>query len=340
MATLSTDVLVKRSTRSRNGKPLQLAQFVRHWIITNTTPSSNSQNVVRVREHDLVYDHVKHWRTESLHSMYLRCRRAAHGRLGMVFKFNFFYKQIPSFVRLKKKQDGLCPLHYTGHNLSKEFRRKRAMWHQKCKCTCSYCSGDGCDHGRSPTGGKCSYLTCLNCANVKCPLDWNSMHTTWFRPIQSRRTGGGLYWVNQESSGTRSDLSRMIQTEMEIFNKHHDHVLYHKEQMESLMQQLEQHEVIIKSDFIQNIVHSRGQETSQSYYGKRQTQFLTFVVYYIAEVDGELQLNKLHVDYLSSYLNHNSLFFQKCAYHVLQYLMQNLDLDFTKVFCFLFCKFT
>jgi hypothetical protein len=126
---------------------------------------------------------------------------------------------------------------------------------------------------------------------------------------------------------------RTMKKEMSAFRIHHDHVIYHKEQMRDLLAHLSRDEIVIKADFVQNIVHSRGRETSQAYYGKRQTQFLSFVVWYYTFENGEWTKHKLYIDYLSAYLKHNSLYFQKCVHHLLEYLA-DIGVVFNKV-CFI-----
>lgn len=122
-----------------------------------------------------------------------------------------------------------------------------------------------------------------------------------------------------------------IQTEMLAFNKHQAHVEHHCDQKAVLFKTFKKNHIIIQTDFIQNISHIRGRETSQSYYGKRQTQFLSFVIWYWISVDGVWGKRKLHIDYMSNYLNHNSLYFQKCFTHLLTYLSDEIEVRFSKV---------
>lgn len=125
---------------------------------------------------------------------------------------------------------------------------------------------------------------------------------------------------------------KTVKKEMSSFVSHDNHVNYHKKQMEILLENLSYGEIVIKCDFIQNIVHSRGRETSSSYYGKRQTQLLSCVIWYIQRhPNGTDKKRKIFVDYLSSYLKHNSLYFQKCLVHLLTYLRDNLKVYFDKV---------
>lgn len=132
--------------------------------------------------------------------------------------------------------------------------------------------------------------------------------------------------------GTREQLIGSMKKEMAAFAEHNDHVVYHKDEMMRLHDVFPHDSIILKCDFIQNILHGRGRETSQSYYNKRQTQFLSCVVWYWQRTSsGTWEKHKLYVDYLSSYLAHNSLFFQKCIRHLLAHLRDDIGLKFRKV---------
>lgn len=275
----------------------------------------------------MTYDHIKHYRTDTIVDMYRQCLLAAHAKFRRTFGKTLFYRRIPRFVKLRRKQDSLCPLHHTGFCMEAELARKRAMWHTGCTCMCAYCAVDGCNHGKSPDRGLCSRFSCRRCRDIKCPLEWNETGTTWSRPTQVKRKGGGLYWSDQIYKGQRKDLMESGVDEMKFFVRHNRHNEHHKAQMWQLQENLPDRAVIIKADFIQNIVHSRGQETSQSFYGKRQTQFLCFTVWY--KVGGTT--HKKYVDYLSSYLSHNSMYFQKCVYHLLSYLRDDIGVEFDRV---------
>jgi hypothetical protein len=76
-------------------------------------------------------------------------------------------------------------------------------------------------------------------------------------------------------------------------------------------------------------VYSRGQETSQTYYEKYQTQFLSFVTWYYTFENSEWTKYKLYINYLSAYLKHNSLYFHKYIHHLLEYLA-DLEIVFNK----------
>lgn len=170
-------------SRSR-AAPAKVA-FVQQWILDHTTPSSNTRNVVKYTDPEgNELNHVIHWRTETISTMYLRCKLEYAVKEHDVFSRSFFLKQIPSFVKCRKKQDGLCPIHYTGILLEKELVNKRRYWHQNCTCSCVFCSSTGCNHGNNPLGGKCSQFSCERCKATKCRQEWNFADTNWCRPIQ------------------------------------------------------------------------------------------------------------------------------------------------------------
>ena len=59
---------------------------------------------------------------------------------------------------------------------------------------------------------------------------------------------------------------------------------------------------------------------------------LTFAVWYQEKrADGTVAKRKMYFDYLSSYLKHNSLYFQKCMVHLLKYLKEVLHIPYNKV---------
>lgn len=134
-------------------------------------------------------------------------------------------------------------------------------------------------------------------------------------------------------TGTRAQYMSAMHKEMEQHVAHDSHVIYHKEQIRALLENFKQNEIVIKADFIQNISHIRGRETSASFYSKRQTQFLSFVIWYKVKENNVVKTKKIFVDYLSSYLKHNSLFFSKCVTHLLTYLRDQKNITFNKVCC-------
>ena len=279
---------------------------------------------------------VKQWRTKSLDQMFEQCKleipiEFADG--GITFSKSYFYTNIPPFVHMKVKQEGLCPMHHTGRCYHNEFVKKRNMWHNRCTCTCLFCSTNGCDHGKSPDRGACSFFTCKRCANIRCPREWTHTFTQWVRPVQRKREGGGLYWENLGEHSSRQEFLQLMVDEMSAYMQHDEHNEWHKHQMGILLNNFKLGHVIVKCDFIQNIVHSRGQEVSSAWFGKRQTQFLSFVVWYTKQnANGSVSKYKSFYDYLSCYLKHNSLFFQKCLIHLLTHLRDEVKTPLRKVY--------
>ena len=108
---------------------------------------------------------------------------------------------------------------------------------------------------------------------------------------------------------------------------------WNKAQVDWLKKNLPAGEVLIKADFIQNYEHSRGQESDSAYYNKRQTQLLTFVVWYHSKDSTEEKpdIKIKYYDYLSGYLKHTSLFFQKSFLHLMEYLKKDLPYKPMKV---------
>jgi hypothetical protein len=308
----------------------------------NTTPSSNTHNVIHSVERRITFDHVVHWyvlqvsnqikrtnlcikHTETITALYDHCLLEAVKKDFQFFSRTFFFSCLPFYMRCKLQQDGLCPYHHIGIALHKELVRKRKFWHINCHCSCTFCSPDGCNHGANFDSNYAEF-SCSKC--VDCPCEWCDISTNWLCPEQLKCPGGGIYWVNQKYINTRREIMQSMRAEMTAFWKHAEQVIYQKKQMRELHTNFKPNEIIVKADFIQNISHSHGCETSQSYYGKQQTQFLVFVVWYW-NADGIAC--KKYLDYLSSYLKHNFLFFQKCFLLVLEFVSTELGVDFCKV---------
>ena len=124
--------------------------------------------------------------------------------------------------------------------------------------------------------------------------------------------------MNQSNPGTRRDFMKFVNSKVDKFQVHHELSKWVADQVRTLKNTLPQKHVLIKGDFIQNIVHRRGAESSSSYYNHRQTQLLVFVIWYHGKGSTkEKPLIKMrYVDYVSGFLKHSSLFFQKCFTHL------------------------
>ena len=153
---------------------------------------------------------------------------------------SFFRSCIPFYVKPNKRQDGLCSIHHTGLQLKREFIRKRALWHGRCKCRCSFCKPSGCNHGKNPNGRVCAEFTCHRCKQTRCPVEWQQTATTWFRPVQEKRQGGGVTWVNEACHGSRKHLMKKMKDEMKVLVSHGQHVVHNKSQMRNLLENLQE----------------------------------------------------------------------------------------------------
>ena len=71
-----------------------------------------------------------------------------------------------------------------------------------------------------------------------------------------------------------------MKTKLDKFQEHSTHVNWSKKQMRKLKHHLPPDGIILKCDFIENLSHIRSVETSQSWFGRRQSQMLSVVVWY------------------------------------------------------------
>ena len=130
--------------------------YVTQWIKDNTTPSSNSRNVVNYRGDGMLMHYIiaPITKLHTRRATHPTCHTLAHSvtpdhvwsmqtgggeEIQCRLWETYFLSLVPKFVRLKKVQDGLCPRHYTSLELHKEFVKKRARWHKNCTCACRFC---------------------------------------------------------------------------------------------------------------------------------------------------------------------------------------------------------
>ena len=329
--------IVSKVHIKRSKKPVVLKETVVEWILNNTRPSSNSKNVVKWEDVDGTKTHVVQWREESVRAMFHRCRMEIKD--GENLHKTFFYESIPQWIKKAKPKEGLCPYCMDSRSWKNELERLRRKWHvldkkeRQCACKCIFCTE--CKHGSNPEGvdGCCALKTCRRCEQKKCPMDWNdSKNTYWYTTRLEKRAGGGMHWVENVYSGTREKCMKHWETEITMWNHHIARVSWIKSKVDWLKANLPLGHILIKGDFIQNIVHNRGAESTTGYYNKRQTQLLTFVVWSHTEnsTKESPQIKMQYFDYLSAYLKHTSLFFQKCFVHLIHHLKSVLPL-FDKV---------
>ena len=135
----------------------------------------------------------------------------------------------------------------------------------------------GCNHG--PV---CSWGACKHCSLTTCPLEQVNTDCTWTEPSNKERVGKkmGKEWLTIEHKDTRQDYMNTMKIKLEKFAEHDKHVTWSKKQMRKLKRHLPADGIILKCDFIENLAHIRAAETSQSWFGRRQTQMLTAVVWF------------------------------------------------------------
>jgi hypothetical protein len=90
----------------------------------------------------------------------------------------------------------------------------------------------------------------------------------------------GKEWSTVTFNNTRQEYREILENKFETFENHRYHTEWSKKQMRKLKKHLPKNAIIIKCDFIENIAHERGAATSQSHFGKRQTQFLSVVLWH------------------------------------------------------------
>jgi hypothetical protein len=71
---------------------------------------------------------------------------------------------------------------------------------------------------------------------------------------------------------------------------------------------------------------------ASSHFGKKQTTLLVAVVFYKHSADGELILVKNYYDFVSEYLGHNNVFYNKCMNVLLDELKTKIPFEFTKMY--------
>ena len=88
----------------------------------------------------------------------------------------------------------------------------------------------------------------------------------------------------------------------------------------------------------ENYVHEDSYAMSSSHFGKKQSTLLVAVVFYkeSVEVDGvtKPRLAKKYYDFVSEYLGHNNVFYNKCMRMLLDQLKDDdvLPFDFSKLY--------
>ena len=261
---------------------------------------------------------------------------------GNLLDKTYFFNSMPMVVRKAKPMDCLCPYHMNAYKVVAEVLCLRQKWHFpknfKCPCTCVFCSTAGCDHGKNPLHGICKKFTCERCKKIKCPEEWDKKRQSiWYTSYLQKREGGGNVWMDEAIKGSRYEFMKYVEDELATFKKHEILVSWIQARISWLKVNLPFGHILIKSDFIQNISHCRGAEAVASYYNKRQTQLLVFVVWYHSSSSTleNPSIKMRYYDYVSAFLKHSTLFFKKAFLHLNVYLTTDLPHSIKKVFLLL-----
>ena len=83
----------------------------------------------------------------------------------------------------------------------------------------------------------------------------------------------GKEWSTVTNTNTRQEYREILEDKFETFENHRYHTEWSKKQMRKLKKHLPKNAIIIKCDFIENIQHERGAETSQSHFGNVKHSF-------------------------------------------------------------------
>ena len=251
--------------------PLDVKELVCKWIIENTRPSNNVKNVVKYKEGEEKVEYLIYWWENSIEEYFEMCVQHLH--LDGILHKTTFWKLIPDFVLPVRCREGLCPYHHLAEEWARELERKRHLWHHigsdqySCSCQCVFCTD--CNHGKTPSGEKgvrCAMATCSACKYQKCPVEWTPhFDTVWVVTLLEKRTGGGAHYVEQKTANTREKLMKTWSAEMASFHKHDTKATWIKKVVDEIKEKLPLGHVLIKGDFIQNYVHSRGAETALAY---------------------------------------------------------------------------
>ncbi len=101
----------------------------------------------------------------------------------------------------------------------------------------------------------------------------------------------GKEWTTTHLTDTQTNYITYLTDNFIKYHKHDKHTQWSKKQIRKLKRHLPENGVIVKCDFIEHIVHERDTETSQSLFGKRQSQFLSVVLWYWkTEANGETKV--------------------------------------------------
>jgi hypothetical protein len=245
-----------------------ITESIHDWMKTAFTPSSNSTNVVMKKEKNIIQWEVKHWRTESIEELYeMFCDQFEGSKED--FKIGYFRKLIPWFVRKRINYSGLCIKHDMGLYYINLLTKQRKNWHTYqhtcnnqltcncqsiCTCSCKFCAK--CKHGStSSNNGNCFDNSCTNCCDDECPLEFTERKKVTWIEKSYEKVDGKLQAVEEEITTTRMYLSQRIAYELQLYEKHLQHVAHWKISYNELKTNLRSSHIIVRWDFIGIILY-------------------------------------------------------------------------------------
>lgn len=104
---------------------------------------------------------------------------------------------------------------------------------------------------------------------------------------------------------------------------HKLHVAHHKiTVLPTLKTELPRNTILMRWDFLMNYTHISSVEVGNAFYGRRQSSLLIATVWMHTptEVDGETKITKQYHSFVSHYLAHSTIFFQKAFIAILPLL--------------------
>jgi hypothetical protein len=207
--------------------------LVQEFISKNVTPSASKRNVIKKKETGKVELKAKHWRTESLESLY---NSYLDTNQQNWLSFSAFYNQIPWYVHAKPQRSGLCIYHDRAFRIQQILKNFRLQWHLQCKCICIFCRLDGCNHGNKSSD--CLEGNCDQCSLGCCPLEMTDKICQYTIVEHSyETTAKGNKKLKQLTNTYQQEQQQFLglwNLEMDNFKEHSKHVKYHKNQMEML----------------------------------------------------------------------------------------------------------
>lgn len=171
-----------------------------------------------------------------------------------------------------------------------------------------------CDHSRS-----CAEEVCANCGGYPCPLEESNAPTQWTVPevnkklTNERDKHAPNQMVHVQYSGTRAQFMEAWEHAIADAVDHKLHVKHQKEVINTLKAKLPWDTLMTRWDFLMNYTHVSSIEVGNAFYGRRQSTVLIATVWYHDDSSTPQKpiISKTYHAFVSPYLAHSSLVFQK-----------------------------